>query len=213
MRGVVWLTGRVVSPFGDPPGEVPLPGQTLAQHRVESMEAAGCGDVGEQASGTTLEGGQTLIVADDVLIGRKLLRRFVSASRAGAASQTQLCVRPGALLLEAGRIHMDPAGVEAVPFDVYWVREGSGIQTGTVPNADAVILEPEEQVMDIPVPAHWFGKETMYVPMSGEPIMWVRHWVDILAANRVVGAEAELRRPRWRLILRVLWAALRSLWT
>lgn len=193
-RVFVEATGRVIAPFGDSPGEALLHNRPLRAWQREAFAEAGLEEVDSPAA-------PCLIVPDTLLTTGAVLRRFVEEAAGRRAvlvlqgsrfGEYNLQVQPNITRVEGGwrfdQVRFEGGGDEAVE----------------------VLIDPEEKVISIPVPRHYFGSETLELSLARAPVMLIEHWAHILWANQMVSALAARRRPRWRWVLWALWAALRA---
>ncbi|MBT9559012.1 MAG: hypothetical protein IV100_23475 [Myxococcales bacterium] len=144
-----------------------------------------------------------LVVPDTLFATGDLMRRFVLGAagrnavlvlKESAFGRNTTAVQPGVVRVPEGwrfeAIRYD-AGDDAPPVDV--------------------VVDPLEQVQQLPVPAAYTGSETIELAMPRDPVMTIHHWVHILWATQAAGA-IELRRiPLWKAIVIGLWAFLRCL--
>lgn len=205
-RVVLRPSGTVISPFGYPAAEAPLQGGTLAQFQREALAACGLPPPADAGPGPTL------YMGDDLLIGRRLLAEFVERARDVGSGRAVLELEPAVFTREYAPLQDTPAGPGGGPLmPLWWSSEGGPApETPDDPRYEPVRLSVKERVMRIPVPAHWFGKDELELPMTGRPALRVRHWMHLLFANRIAASERWLRAPAWQRGLRIGWALLRS---
>ncbi len=210
MYGLIVPTGNRIAPFGDPPSATPVLATTLAGHQREVLAAVGVRDVREVDPDTAAPEGPCLVLADDLLVGVRLVEDFVRAARDCGARRAVLALRPGAFTRDFGVLQDLPETDAGEPlYPLYWLADGGPLPAGP-DGCTPLVLSPKERLLTLPVPAQWFGQEEIEVPITARPALRVRHWLHVLFANRLAGGESWLRLPRWRLVLRVLWAIVRA---
>ena len=64
--------------------------------------------------------------------------------------------------------------------------------------------------MSLPVPVA-MDDDPQPIALPRHPVMTLHHWAHIVWANQAAASSVVRRVPRWRGILRLLWAALRAM--
>lgn len=185
-------TGRRIAPFDDPPGEVPIANRPLREWQEEMIHDAGLERVDAPQP-------PCLVVPDTLFTTGEVLRRLVD----GAAGRNAVLalvdsqfgrgttfVQPGVVAVEGG-----------------WRFDAVRFESGGDEPAEPVFVDPEERIFELPlIPG---TQEPTKIPLPRHPVLTVHHWVHILWANQVAGAMLVRRIPRWKGILRLLWAFVR----
>lgn len=186
----VVATGRRIAPFDDPVADVPIANRPLSAWQDEML-------VGFTRI-AAIEA-PCLVVPDTLFTTPEVLTRFVE--RAGG--------RDAVLVLAASRFarataHVQP-GVQPIEGG-HRFSEVRFVATGAPP-VD-VVIDPEEEVFPMALPAVFGGPVEVGLPRH--PVMTLHHWVHVLWANQAAGSLEVRRVPRWRGLLRVLWAVIRA---
>lgn len=196
MNVYVEPTGRRVAPFGDAPGEIPILNRPLSAWQAEAFAGAGLTPVATRTP-------PCVVVPDNLFCTARALLAFVAgaagrdavfvlaASRFGKGTTS---VQPSVTALEAGGWRFDR------------VRFVSG---NNAPPID-VVVDPEEQTLDLPMPNYFLGTEKLEIGIPRHPVMELNHWVHILWINQQAGSIELRNTPPWRLAMRGLWGAMRA---
>jgi serine acetyltransferase len=202
MRAVIVSTGRRIMPFGHPPGETPLPGGNLEAFQREALAACGVSDVRSVAPGEDLGAGPVLTLADDLLVGRRLLADFLAAAGESEADRVALALEPCVFTREHAPLQDLAATPEGAPlYPLLRLRSGGlapSAGADATAGAEPLLLSTREKVLSIPVPRHYFGDDTLDIPITARPALRVRHWMHVILANRIVVSERWERRPAWQ---------------
>lgn len=196
MNVFVQPTGRRIEPFGDPVVETPILNRPLSTWQAEAFRAAGL-QVVERLAPPCLEVPDTLFTTGGALrafVDAAAGRNAVLVLKAGVHGRSTTPVQPGVVETEAGW------RFEAIRFH----------GNGDAPFVD-VVVDPEENVMKLPMPSQFTGRTEVDVSFPRHPLMTLHHWVHILWANQVAGSIELRATPTWKFVLKGLWAALRAL--
>lgn len=186
----VEATGRRIAPFDDPVGDVPIANRPLSAWQDEML-----------AGFTRVDAVRPpcLVVPDTLFTTPEVLQRFVES----AAGRDAVLVLAESLHGE-GTTAVQP-GVERVEGGWRFSRVRF-VATGADP-VD-VVIDPEEERFTLPLAAVFGGPVELGLPRH--PILTLHHWAHILWANQAAGSLEVRRIPRWRGILRVIWAVIRA---
>ncbi len=195
VRVYVEPSGRRVSPFDDPVSEVLIANRPLGDWLAEAITTAGLERIDQLQP-------PCLVVPDTLFTTPEVLRRFVKGAEGGDAvlvlaastfGERSTALQPGVTALESG-----------------WRFTAIRFVSGRDEPAVDVVIDPEEQVIELDVPAAFTEGQTPSLALATHPVMTVHHWSHILGATQASGA-AELRAiPKWKGALRLLGAAIRA---
>ncbi len=188
-------TGRRIAPFGDAPGEVPIANRPLAVWQAEMLADAGLVRVDAPVP-------PCLIVPDTLFATGEVLRRLV----AGAGGRNAVLGLATSRFGE-GTAHVQP-GVHAV--DGGWRFDAVRFVSGGDEAPVVVFVDPDEQLFTLKLPKVFGGDGETAIALPRHPVITLHHWVHILWANQAAGSLEVRRVPRWRGVLRVLWAVIRA---
>jgi hypothetical protein len=188
-------TGRLIEPFGDPPGDALILNRPLSAWLAEALAAAGLTRVERLAP-------PCLVVPDALFTTSGALRAFVQ----GAAGRDAVLVLKDSVY---GR-NSTPVQPGVEPCEAGWRFAAVRFVSGRGEPPVDVVVDPEEQVIKMPMPTHYVGQGEIEIPFPKHPLMTVHHWVHILWANQVAGSIELRATPKWRFILTGLWALLRA---
>jgi carbonic anhydrase/acetyltransferase-like protein (isoleucine patch superfamily) len=195
MKVYVQPTGRRAPPFEDDPDEVLIHNQPLAWWRRRALEEAGL-EVIDQPQPTCL------VIPDTLWTTGEVLRAFVDQAAGREAVMVLADSRFADYNLKAQpRVTRVASG---------WRFEEVRLRTAQGGEPTEVVIDPEEKVLSIPVPQHYFGTSTLELGFARRPAMPIEHWSHIIWANQAASALEARLRPRWRWILWGLWAMLRA---
>lgn len=195
VRVFVEPTGRRIEPFDDPPADVPVQNRPLSQWQEEAFRDADLVRI------PSLEP-PCLVVPDAFFASAGALSRFAE----GAGGEDAVLVLADSLF--ARRTTPVQPGVSKVAgghrFDA--VRFVSG--RGAPPRE--VAIDPEEKVVEIPMPARYMEEGKLEISLPRHPVMTIHHWIHILAVNQAAGAMGLRQTPGWKGAARVGLAVLRA---
>lgn len=223
-RAIILRTGTVISPFGDPVGEVFFAGESLAETQARAfgglgMEVLYVSSAEEaRAAAASAGAGPVLLLLDRVYVSEKAAKDFLKQSRAlrppvalaleldAAAEYT----RPVASVLsETSQLVHDVVRVDGAELpepledSVAWLR--SILRT-----ARRCLVPKRVIVVDIPlpvIPSQDDPRPTLRYPVTSTVVVSIEHWVHVLWLNQIAFGirwmELLRRRPLWAL-LRVL---------
>jgi carbonic anhydrase/acetyltransferase-like protein (isoleucine patch superfamily) len=158
--------------------------------------------------------GTDLYLPDDLWVSPEFVAAFLAAAGDGPAvaalgpgklaerdtGRSLLPVIDGAVVIPLLKTATPPADVEAL--------------YEACRSAPIVVVDPQEQVREIPVPRAWAdpGKESVTVAASTRLALHLTHRTHLLQANlAAIGAQLvrSLGGSKWKLVLRFLWERLR----
>jgi acetyltransferase-like isoleucine patch superfamily enzyme len=187
-------TGRHLAPFGDPVADAPVGNRPLSAWLDEAITEAGLTRV------PTLSP-PCLVVPDTLLTTGEVLRRFLAEARgedavlvlADSTFGERTCwLQPGLTRVEAG-----------------WRFEAIRFVSGRGQPARDIVIDPEEDLLNLPIPAA-LQTEPAPLALPRHPVITLHHWAHLVWANQAAAASVVRRLPRWRGLLRLLWAILRA---
>jgi carbonic anhydrase/acetyltransferase-like protein (isoleucine patch superfamily) len=183
---------RRIAPFDDPPSEVLIANRTLGDWQARMFRHAGLTVVDRLDP-------PCLVVPDTLFTTGEVLHRFA----VGAAGQNAVLVLAESLF---GRntTHVQPGVHEVVGG---WRFDAVRFVSGGDEPAQPVVIDPEEKRLPLRLPPQFGGPTEIALPRH--PVMTVHHWVHILWANQAAGSLEVRSVPRWKGILRLIWAFLR----
>ena len=195
MNVFVQPTGRRIDPFGDSPGEVLILNRPLSAWQRDALVGAGLTPIDRPQP-------PCLIIPDALFTTSGALRAFVD----GAAG------RDAVLVLKQSVYGKNSVPVQpgVTPCDLGWRFEEIRFVSGRGDPAVDVVVDPDEQVVKMPLPTHYVGSGEIEIPFPRHPLMTIHHWVHILWANQVAGSIELRATPKWKFILTGLWALLRA---
>lgn len=186
-------SGRLVEPFGDPPGSLPIANRPLADWLAEAIAEAGL---------QRLEQPQPpcLVVPDTLFTTGTILRRFVEQ----AAGRDAVLVLADSVF---GR-GTTPVQPDVTATDQGWRFEQIRLVSGADAPPVDVVVDPEEHVHQLDLPEIFGGPTELGLPRH--PVMTLHHWAHLVWANQAATSMQIRRAPWYRSIPRVLWAILRA---
>jgi len=210
VRTVIAATGTRIAPFDDPPGRAPVLFATLEDYQREVLAWCGLPEPEQAEPGARLDAGPSLVLADDLLVGARLIRAFVRAAAASGRERAVLALEPCRFTEEFGALQDLPSTDGGAPiYPLFWLADG-----GEVPNDptgfEPIVLPVREKLFRVPVPKQWFGRSELEVPLTARPALRIRHWLHLLFANRAAATEVARRPAGWRRAWTILWALLRA---
>ncbi len=193
MNVFIESTGRRVAPFGDAPGDVPIANRPLREWQDEMIRDAGLTRVDAPTA-------PCLILPDTLFATGFTLTAFPQ----GAAGKNAV------LALATSEFGQSTAWVQpgVEPIEGGWRFEKVRFVSGGDEVATDVFVDPDEDTFELKVPEHFGGTSVVALPRN--PVLTLHHWIHILWANQAAGSLEVRRVPKWRGILRVLWAVIRA---
>ena len=198
----VWVepSERRVEPFGDTPGKLSILHRSLREWQDEAFRLAGLEQVGACTP-------PCLVVPDTLFCSGEVLADFVKGAD---GSDAVLVLAPSVF------------GEQTTPVQpyVHKVEEGWCFEKVRFVSEDAslawrdakrVVVDPEEDPLEIPVPKHLVGKAVVQVPRAKRPVLTVHHWVHLLWANQAASSMVLATVPWWRGLPRLIWAVIRAI--
>jgi len=187
MKAYIWKTGRRLSPFQDPVGEVLILNRPLREHQESALRSSGL-EVAETVDPCSIKDEEFLLVSDDLYLSPVAIERFLKRIR-----ETR---KPGACALESGpfvdftgfaqdhRVETVDGGKAAHVFGLSYCQ-------GPIPTPDFLESLPPvvitAQQKPLPVDPRQFFPSTVEVNFAGAYtdaiLIHVRHWVHLWLAN------------------------------
>lgn len=195
MNVFVQATGRRIEPFDDPPGEALILNRPLSTWLDEAIAGAGLTRIDRLTA-------PCLVVPDALFTTPGALRAFVDE----AAGRDAVLVLKQSVY---GRNSV-PVQPDVVACEAGWRFESIRWVSGRGEAPVEVVVDPEENVIKMPLPTYFVGTGEIEIPFPKHPLMTVHHWVHILWANQVAGSIELRSTPKWKFILTGLWALLRA---
>ncbi|OGQ77305.1 MAG: hypothetical protein A2289_00085 [Deltaproteobacteria bacterium RIFOXYA12_FULL_58_15] len=189
-------SGRQVLPFDDAPADIPIGNRPLSEWQKEMLAEAGLQRMDSPTP-------PCLVIPDNLFTTGPVLSRFVSQ----AAGRNAVLVLKRSLFGKSTtpvQSHVT-ATEQGWRFEkVRWVSDG-----GDDGEPVEVVIDPEEDRFEMPLPPGLGGKAEIALPRH--PVMTLHHWVHILWANQAAAASIARRVPKWKWVVRALWAVIRGL--
>ena len=186
MHAYVLASGRVISPFNQPVGEMRIHNRTLAEFQLETLQAAGC-TVERITRLAEIRHLPCLVIADDLYFTHHALSGFLKvadkADRANsrAALAVSILTERFAPVFQGTQIDA-PDGTPCRAYDCYFLRQFD----------PQVPLEHQAHVVPIPHRVakvrssanRYFEPSGRFVlPASAVYMTPIRHWSCLVAAN------------------------------
>ncbi len=222
MRALILPTTHAPPPWGDRPADWLVMGETVAQRTRGALTAAGCEIVADPTASAGTDA-PTLVLPDDLLLSEEFVRDFLGVASTRPADRPLVAaIGPGHVSTAlAGRAAL-PAGPDgSLPVPMLLWPPSQALPTDlpallvAALGAEPVVVDPREQVREIPVPRAYAdpGKETLTAAGSARMAMHLRHRTHRLQANRDwLGGEFVRNvgaTPKWKLALKYLWQRFR----
>lgn len=189
-------TDRRIAPFDDPIGDVRIHNRALSYWQERAIAEAGLTVIASREP-------PCLVLPDNFFASGAALRAFVD----GAAGRNAVLVLKESVF---GRTTV-PVQLGVVAVAGGWRFEAIRFEAGRDDDPVDVVVDPREKVTKVPFPRAFTGEATLEIGLPQVPVMTLHHWVHILWANQFTGTVELFATPRWKLILRGLWAVLRAL--
>ena len=212
MRCHIIETGVRIAPSLDPVGDTPVANRPLRSWQEEAIQRCGL-ELAEAGAGVS---GPCVVLPDNLFVTWPLMKAFL------AEVLRLQPLHPAALKLERSAMvhenhHLQGLEVDIVApnratakFPLVYLPAGADWS----PDLEAlavVPVMPQERVVEMDVPEHYFGKPKTIVPLTSMSAMVLRHWSHIVRANlAALGAEG-MSDPWWRKTGRILWALVTAL--
>jgi carbonic anhydrase/acetyltransferase-like protein (isoleucine patch superfamily) len=121
--------------------------------------------------------------------------------------------RNAVLVLKESVFGRDTVSVQlgVVAVDAGWRFDAIRFDAGTNDEPLEVVVDPQERVTEVPFPKAFTGEPKLEIGLPQVPVMTLHHWVHILWANQFTGTVELFSTPRWKLILRGIWAVIRAM--
>lgn len=197
MNVYIEATGRRIEPFDDPPGASLIQQRPLSDWQAQAFAEAGL-TVAETPTPPCL------VVPDTLLATGTALTRFLEGC---GGRNAYLVLKESVFGAQTAHIQPSVSRVEGVGWRFEKVRFLSG---DTEPFED-VVVDPEEKLIEFPMPEYYMGTTEMRLGIPRHPVMTLHHWVHILWANQIMGGWEAITTPVWRWVFRGAWAAMRAL--
>lgn len=193
MKVFIEPTGRRIEPFGDAVGATPIGNRRLDERLAEAIAGAGLTPIDRLEP-------PCLVVPDTLWCTAGALRQFIDK----AAGRDAVLVAQTCRFIEAtAKVQPDVHPVEGgVRFDkIRLVIDGA--------EPVEVAIDLDEEPVDLgSLP--YVSDQSMPFGLPRDVVMTMHHWVHILWANLFVGAVDMRNTPKWRLLTKGAWAALRA---
>lgn len=189
-------SGRRIEPFGDPVGDALILNRRLAAWQDEAIRDAGLARV------ETLEP-PCVVVPDTLLASAGALSSFA----AQAAGRDAVLVLKESLFAR----RTTPVQPSVTRLDAGYRFERIRFVSGRGEAPIDVVVDPDEHVVKIPLPARYAEGGALELSLPRHPVMTLHHWAHILWANQAAGAMSARATPGWKLAMKGLLGALLSL--
>ena len=196
IRVHIAASGRHIEPFGDPAAEIPIQNRPLGEWQKLAIAVAGL----ELAPTPTPP---CLVIPDNLFASGGCLRAFVD----GAAGRDAVLVLADSVFAR----RTTPLQQRVVAIDGGYRFDDVRFVSGSDAEPVAVVVDPDEKVVEIPLPVRYTDAEKLELSLPRHPVMTLHHWAHILWVNQAAGAMTVRATPRATLAARVAWAVLRSL--
>jgi len=216
LQAFVLRTGRLVSPFQDPPGEVRVLNRSLRERQGEACAAVGAAEPVEIGRPGEVPETPALLFADHTYFTRTLLEEFLAAARASGAAAR--CAISASVFVDGTAQLQDLQRGEsgAAAYDLWYL-------TGPLDSAEAlrelpwIEIDPRESLEDPRLPPQFINSATpTQISITSRQAMHVTHWALVLRVNLAafVATLKELweRRPIyivWRVVMDRLFGRFR----
>jgi acetyltransferase-like isoleucine patch superfamily enzyme len=219
VRAYVLASSKAIAPFGDLARDLPIGGfdslsrwqaDLFARFRIERIEVA-------EASQIPSDGAPKIVVRDDVLFTRRVLKSFLERWKNGGYRSVRLALPIRSTFIECFDALQDFERTEEhALFDLWGVSANGSFD----PRAgEPLPVLYEERVVDFPVPERITGLSSWRHPITTSVCLHVRHWLHVLQANRLAiqirWVDTVVRRPfwtGWMLLRALLFERGRMLW-
>ena len=223
MRAYILETGRRVSPFDDPVGEMPIHNRRLRDHQTRILESLGCSvqtiDDLRQAREQPC-----LLIYDDVYFTYHALAKFLAAARRQQQTAAKTAAGRGNF---AAALPVSPLTQRFVPsfqgrtveqndgtschgYDLYYLHDWDP-EVPPSDQADLVSIPHYVTVRRWRVNRHFEPSGSFSLPMSTVALCPVQHWSSLLAAN-ILGMPSYFLRSASESIASTTMLPLRMLW-
>jgi acetyltransferase-like isoleucine patch superfamily enzyme len=206
VRAYVLKTPSAIAPFGDPARELPIGGfESLERWQSDLFARFGIERV--VLDEIPVDASPKIVVADDVLFTRRVLKSFLELWRKGGYRSVRLALPIGSTFVESFGALQDFERTEHhALFDFWGVAPHQPFDRGGEP----LPIIYRERIIDFPVPERITGIAAWRHPITTSVCLHVRHWLHVLQANRLAiqirWVDTVVRRPFW-----TAWMLLRAL--
>ena len=153
----------------------------------------------------TVEGppppGPLLAMREDAAIAAATVQDFLAAV-AGRTTDAvaRLGGRSGGLAAEIGLAAPDEPLLA-------WLPDGGEITPERLLAAEVVEIDPQERLLEVPVPREQFGAEVLELPLTERLLLPCHHWLQLLWVNLLGMPPFLWRELAGRNVVEVLWRA------
>jgi acetyltransferase-like isoleucine patch superfamily enzyme len=204
---VVYRTGRVLEPLGDPVSEAHVGVRTLGEHQRGLASLLGLAfQEAPDANAVDTGGEPALVLADHTLVTARLVRALLRVTRSSTADAR--VALPGSRFVTLYGQHQGttPLADGGAAYDA-WLFP-TGLQAGAFPARSAaaapLVVPFKEKVIPFPVPPNIVGRPQHDHPLTTTIALHVKHWVHLLWANNLW--------PQVELVERITSAPLSTAW-
>ncbi len=181
----VLRSGRVISPFGDAPGETRVLNRSLRERQTEACEQNLVRAPVEIESVEEATETPCIVFADYTYFTRALLEDFLGQARGQGASA--VCAMPPSVFLEATSSLQDlrwiPDEKGAAAYDLWYLADpvSSAESLQELPH---LAVDPKEKVEEPRLPPQFVNKATpTRVSITSRQVMHVTHWALVHRVN------------------------------
>ncbi len=186
MHAYILSTGRSISPFNRPVGEMRIHNRPLRELQVEALEAHGC-SVEFIDRVEDIRCLPSLLIADDLYFTHQALSGFLKAARNSAAVNCRAALASSILTERFAPAFQGPQvdGPDGTPhraYDCYWLRQ---LDSRLPLDRQAEIVPVPHRVAKVRSAANrYFEPSGRFVlPASAVYMAPIQHWSCLMAAN------------------------------
>jgi hypothetical protein len=225
MKAYILETGRRVSPFDEPVGDMPVHNRRLRDHQVGILESLGC-EVRVVDDLRQAREQPSLLVYDDVYFTYHAVAKFLavarrrqrrSASPTGPAGQRNFAAAlPVSPLTQRfvpsfqGRTAQNGKGEACHVYDLYYLRDWNP-ETPPGDQVELISIPHYVTTRRWRVNRHFDASGSYSLPMSTVALCPVQHWSSLLAAN-ILGMPSYFLRAASTSLYRTATLPLRMAW-
>lgn len=195
-------TGKRISPWGDPVGEV-----LVKQKPLRRQQEAALAEAGFTARYIAKRGEidpadlPCLLLTDDLFFTSDALREFVRLSEAGSGSTQCAISEEAAFAKSLLPFHERVEG--RIPYTLYWLRDADATRFETL------VMDMDEIKVPVRIPSHMRRGAEVAISLSARPLVQISHPCDVLGAN-IAAVHVRFARA-FKSLPRKLLLALRAL--
>ena len=225
MQAYILETGRRVSPFDDPVGDMPVHNRRLREHQQSILEDLGC-EVAVIEDLRQARQQPCVLVYDDVYFTWHAARSFLAIARRRSEALKTAAAQPGRGNFAAalpvsplterfvpsfqGRTVQQTDGSSLHAYDLYFLTDWD---SGRPPSdqAELVSVPHYVTVRRWRVNRHFEPSGSISLPMSTVALCPVQHWSSLLSAN-ILGIPSFVLQQARKSLIRTATLPLRILW-